>query len=216
MTLALDLHWHGKTPSDAAFSPDRVYRYWLDRCWDQSRPGLAIVGLNPSTADEHRNDQTIRREKTFADDLGYGSFRKYNLYGLRSTDPSVLANHPDPIGPDNDSHLAEIPQLYDLVILAWGGGADPTRANVVASMLWRSLQKSGGALGALGWTADGQPRHPSRLRRATTLQCLTAGAHPDYLDVDPRWTQLIADTTLRPPVICSENQEIPTSLGEKN
>ncbi|MFV8234016.1 DUF1643 domain-containing protein [Mycolicibacterium fortuitum] len=195
MTLALDLHWPGTAPSGAEFSEDRTYRYRLTRCWDHTLPMVAIVGLNPSTASEHRNDPTIRREISFARALGRGGLRKYNLCALRSTDPAALATHPDPIGPANDDYLAEIPHRYDLVILAWGAGADPARAQAVTSMLWRGLRDTGGALGALGWTADGQPRHPLYVPRATPLQCLTADGHPDYLDVDPRWLQLIADTT---------------------
>jgi hypothetical protein len=48
----------------------------------------------------------------------------------------------------------------------------------------------------LGWTAGGQPRHPLYLRGDTPLQCLTAAAHDAMLDVDPRWSQLLADASV--------------------
>ena len=44
----------------ATFSADRRYRYRLWRHWSCG-PVLLVIGLNPSTADETRNDATIRR-----------------------------------------------------------------------------------------------------------------------------------------------------------
>lgn len=34
----------------AHFSPCGAYRYWLSRVWDESRPKVVFIGLNPSTA----------------------------------------------------------------------------------------------------------------------------------------------------------------------
>ena len=45
--------------SDALFSKDRVYRYALWRIWDLKKPKVLFIGLNPSTADEIKNDPTI-------------------------------------------------------------------------------------------------------------------------------------------------------------
>ena len=47
--------------SDAHFSKNRIYRYALWRTWDESKPKVLFVGLNPSTADEIQDDPTIRR-----------------------------------------------------------------------------------------------------------------------------------------------------------
>ena len=46
-----------------AFSPDRRYRYALWRHWGATEVPryLMVVGLNPSTADETKDDPTIRR-----------------------------------------------------------------------------------------------------------------------------------------------------------
>ena len=46
---------------DAFLSEDRMYRYGLSRVWDKSRPYVLYIGLNPSTADENKDDPTIRR-----------------------------------------------------------------------------------------------------------------------------------------------------------
>ena len=110
------------------------------------------------------------------------------------TNPKDLATMADPIGPENDTYLQWLASEHDLIVLAWGANADPQLARQVTSMLWRALSATGGSLGVLGWTDGDQPRHPLYLRADTPLQCLTAGAHPDYIDVDPRWVQLISDT----------------------
>src|ERR1700691_893264 len=60
----------------AVFSPCRRYRYALWREWGVL-PGMPdkgyvlFVGLNPSTADETRDDATIRRCIAFAQAWGY-------------------------------------------------------------------------------------------------------------------------------------------------
>lgn len=63
VTLTLDLHLPSwlHTEGDAEFSPDRSYRYWLTRRWGPG-PALMFVSLNPSDVDEHRDDQTTRRD----------------------------------------------------------------------------------------------------------------------------------------------------------
>ena len=45
--------------SYACFSACERYRYVLARVWDSARPRIAFCGLNPSTADEHKNDPTV-------------------------------------------------------------------------------------------------------------------------------------------------------------
>ena len=44
----------------AHFSPDRVYRYWLEIRWANGR-AINFLMLNPSTADEKKNDPTVER-----------------------------------------------------------------------------------------------------------------------------------------------------------
>ena len=45
----------------AKFSKCRKYRYTLWRTWDNSKPKVMFLGLNPSTADEVNNDPTVTR-----------------------------------------------------------------------------------------------------------------------------------------------------------
>ncbi len=195
MTLTLDFHlpaWT-HTPGDAEFSADRSHRYWLTRRWGPG-PALMFVSLNPSAADEHHNDPTTRRDERFARGFGYEAMTLLNLYAGCATRPEDLALMADPVGVDNDAHLDRAAAQHDVIVFAWGAHADVGRAQAVATRLWRIARATGGTVAVLGWTAEGQPRHPLYLRADTPLQCLTAGAHPDMTDVDPRWAALLCDT----------------------
>ncbi len=46
--------------SGAIISDDKKYRYQLWRIWDDSKPKILWIMLNPSTADESIDDPTIR------------------------------------------------------------------------------------------------------------------------------------------------------------
>lgn len=195
MTLTLDLHLPhlAHNESAAGFSEDRRYRYWLTRRWG-SGPALMFVSLNPSDADEHHDDPTTRRDVRFARDFGYDAVTLTNLYAARTPHPKELAAVADPVGPDNDEHLDRAAAAHDVIVFAWGAHADPVRARSVATRLWRIAAAAGGSVAVLGWTAGEQPRHPLYLRGDTPLQCLTAAAHRDMLDVDPRWPRLLSDS----------------------
>jgi len=94
--------------TDAKFSTCRKYRYALWRIWDDSKPYAMIVGLNPSTADETKNDPTISRCINFSKDWGYGGLCMANLFAFRATKPSVLMSSNDPVGSANDDWLKKL------------------------------------------------------------------------------------------------------------
>lgn len=90
----------GPAPGRAAvLSPCGRYRYELTRRWAPG-PLVGWVMLNPSRADAHTDDPTVRRCVGFAHRWGYGGLIIRNLYALRATDPAALADHLDPVGPD--------------------------------------------------------------------------------------------------------------------
>src|SRR6185295_13389216 len=66
-------------------SPDRKYRYVLFRCWDIEKTMVNFVALNPSTADESKDDPTLRRCMSFAKSFGYGGLYITNLFAFRAT-----------------------------------------------------------------------------------------------------------------------------------
>jgi hypothetical protein len=61
----------GYIKTGAEFSKDRIHRYALYRIWDESKPLIMFIGLNPSTADENKDDPTIKRCVAFAKHWGY-------------------------------------------------------------------------------------------------------------------------------------------------
>jgi hypothetical protein len=89
--------------TDAKFSACRKYRYALWRTWDESKPNVMIIGLNPSTADENENDPTITRCINFAKSWGYGGVCVTNLFAYCATVPSDMKESNDPIGSENDT-----------------------------------------------------------------------------------------------------------------
>jgi hypothetical protein len=145
----------------ALISPCGTYRYRLERMWQEAGPVLAFVMLNPSTADGKVDDPTIRRCIHFAKAWGYGGLIVGNLFALRATDPAELYEHADPVGPDNDMHLAEIAQDSHQTVMAWGAHMIAVQRGVkVAAMSWRNPC-------ALKITKDGHPGHPLYVSGAT-------------------------------------------------
>ena len=76
----------------AEFSPCRKHRYSLWRIWDEKKPLIMFIGLNPSTANEIEPDPTIRRVIGFANSWGYGGVYMMNLFTIVSSNPAILLN----------------------------------------------------------------------------------------------------------------------------
>ncbi len=117
--------------------------------------------LNPSSATASDDDPTIRRVTGFSRRWGFGSAVVVNLFALRSTVPSRLSQHRDPVGPWNDSFIRRAVGSSDLVVVAWGNHGNrlnPTtqvpRDREVSDLLPAT------ELHCLGLTAQRQPRHP--------------------------------------------------------
>ena len=151
-----------QTQSGADFSECGRYRYKLWRLWDDTRPDVMFIMLNPSTADATADDPTIRRCIGFARAWGYGGVRVGNLFAWRTPYPQALRSALDPIGRENDGALCELAEGAALVVAAWGvHGMWLARARTVRQRFTRPLH-------ALGITKSGEPAHPLRLRRTCT------------------------------------------------
>ncbi|MDR6756784.1 hypothetical protein J2Y48_002077 [Mycoplana sp. BE70] len=143
----------------AVFSRCGRYRYTLDRRWSEDGGQLVWIMLNPSRADGDVDDATIRRCMCFTRFWGYGALIVVNLYAQCATKPKELMGVADPVGPDNDFHLARICAALSsarrrAIIAAWG--AHPlaqARAGQVLSIAGRHID-------CLGLTGTGYPRHP--------------------------------------------------------
>ena len=106
--------------SNAIFSEDRIHRYVLIREWDLDKPSLMFVGLNPSTADEEKNDPTVRRCIGFAKRWGFGKLLMTNIFAFRSTLPKNLFKSENPIGNKNNYWLKKLSKKADKIVLAYG------------------------------------------------------------------------------------------------
>jgi hypothetical protein len=152
----------GGPHSFAVFSEDMRYRYELVRHWDLSKPRVAFILLNPSTADEEVNDPTIRRCIGFTKAWGFGGVTIVNIFALRSTDPNALYKDPDPVGPVNDYYMEQTGHIR--IVVAWGNhGLYRGRGDVVLHMLRMPAF-------AFGLTRAGQPNHPLYLPRSAEVR----------------------------------------------
>jgi hypothetical protein len=162
----------------ALFSADRKKRYALGRAWDRMLGGTSRVavlcGLNPSKADAFEPDQTISKEIGFADSWGCDELIKINLYPWISTDPAGLDEPAAAISGDDDERVAAIlrfliaPTSCSMTVVAWGAHPMATKARV--GVMTTLLAELANPLLCLGTTADGSPRHPSRIAYATPLE----------------------------------------------
>jgi hypothetical protein len=157
----------------AAFSRCGAWRYLL---WRLPDPRAKIVGmglLNPSRADETRDDPTIRQCRVRARQAGFAGLVVWNLFAFRATLPADLKRASDPVGPDNDGAISLALSLSTHTILAWGNhGAYGDRDRVVLARC------AGADLSVLGLTGEGRPRHPLYVPLSARLQRLAIPGLP--------------------------------------
>ncbi len=143
--------------SEAAYSACGKYRYWLTRRWASHGGLVNFVMLNPSKADEFRNDPTVERCERRARQLGFGAFSVTNIFAWRDTDPRAMRQASEPNGPLNNTVLIDTASKADRIIAAWGAhGEHLGRGFEVAKM----FRKAGVQLYHLGLSKHGHPRHP--------------------------------------------------------
>jgi hypothetical protein len=150
----------------AIFDVNSRYRYSLWRAWSAHHPRIAFILLNPSTADEQRNDPTIRRCVGFARAWNFGSLEVVNLFAYRATHYRELFRASDPIGEENNCFLLHAVQRCSTVVLGWGNrGTLLGRDHQVIQLLAGRKE-----VYCLGLTKDGQPRHPLYIKGDTNLE----------------------------------------------
>ena len=136
----------------AVFSEDRKYRYCLWRIWDTQLPLAMYIGLNPSTAREDKNDNTISKLVKVSKNNGFGGFYMMNLFAIVSKDPSVLKTDINPLG-DNDGWLEKLAPKCDKIVFAWGNFEEAKERSIdVIRMFDESY--------CLFKNKNGSPKHP--------------------------------------------------------
>ena len=160
------------------FSPCRKYRYTLWREWaledllvnagcsteTMAHTYLMVIGLNPSTADETKEDPTIRRCIDFAKRWGFGALCMTNLFAWRDTKPANMKRALFPVGGDNDMWLKRCAEGAGMILAAWGKhGSFLDRGKTVA----KDLRGMGHSIHALRLNDDGSPEHPLYIPAST-------------------------------------------------
>ena len=139
--------------NSAIISDCGKYRYELCREWHHRKPKVMFMMLNPSTADEVKDDPTIRRCIRYALDWGYGGYIMGNIFAYRSTDPKQLKIIDNPIGIDNNYWLKKLHAEASLTIGAWGNhGKYLNRGQDIINLI--------NNLFCLRITKEGHPSHP--------------------------------------------------------
>jgi hypothetical protein len=144
----------GNEQSGAEFSPCRLYRYTLWRRWAEG-PTMLWLMLNPSTADETKNDPTVERCQRRAVAGEYGAVEVCNIFAYRSTDPRALRQVADPVGPENDAKILERAKRAACVVCGWGSHGGKRGFEVAERLVANGIH-----LHCLGLTGQGQPKHP--------------------------------------------------------
>ena len=144
----------------------KKYRYLLGRKWDETLPQVTFNMLNPSKADENEGDPTLTRCINFTRSWQkYGSLELVNLFAYRATKPYELRQVDDPVGPKNNYYIELATQRADLIILAWGGGANKHTKIKNRDKDVLSLISSQQPIYCLELTKKGFPHHPRGLRK---------------------------------------------------
>lgn len=143
----------GEGISGATFSKDKRHRFSLWRVWDKEKGMVLFIGLNPSKADEVRDDPTVKKCALYAKSWGYGGLFMGNCFSLRSSLPEALFQTNPVDGLANDEALKEMESKSKIVIACWGR---------LGCYLHRSEQVYGmfPHLYCLGTTKSGEPSHP--------------------------------------------------------
>jgi hypothetical protein len=148
--------------SGAEFSQCRKFRYALWRIWDEAKPLVMFIGLNPSTANESDDDPTIKSICRISKYNGYGGVYMMNCFPYISTDPAKLAIHQ--CSSYNDLFIEDVATNCKDVVFAWGG------FRVVKDLgIDKKLSEKFPDAKALFVNKDGSPKHPLYVKSETKL-----------------------------------------------
>ena len=172
----------------AIFSADRRYRYRLTRRIGDGELAVMFMMLNPSKADETRDDPTIRKCCGFAKRWGFGWMHAVNLSPLMATRPADLAAClPEPacVQDRNKRVIMETVSISDLIVAAYGNAGRLLLVKVegaqnrIPEVVW-PLWDADRYVYCLGLTKLGEPRHP--VRAGYDIEPLPFGDAPHWTE----------------------------------
>jgi hypothetical protein len=141
----------------AEFSNDKKNRFVLWRIWDDTKPVAMCIGLNPSNANEEKDDPTIIRTCKVLKALGFGGLKMVNIFTYITPNPEDIKSHK----PDESWILSAADECQE-IIFAWGSFKQIPLYFVLHLMHLFPDAK------CFGKTKNGKPWHPSPLNRQMT------------------------------------------------
>ena len=138
----------------AKFNKARTKRYSLFRKWSD-KPITVWIMLNPSVADEKRDDKTISKCIKFSKDWGYGGLYVINLCSDISTCPKETIsklNTKQEIDSISLSYMVDVIKNSKTVYCAWGFG--------ISAPKWLTTILKNKTTKALALSKLATPKHP--------------------------------------------------------
>ncbi len=143
---------------------DGEYRYMLERQWgDRNDNFINFVLLNPSTADEKKDDPTIKACIKFAQNLKFDGFYVTNLFAYRTKNPKIMKQSMSPIGIKNDEFIKKYAHKSQLVVVAWGNQGGFLGRDIEVLKILSQIKIPH----CLAILKSGKPKHPLYINRNT-------------------------------------------------
>ena len=143
---------------EASFSIDKKERYSLAREWDKSKNKILYIMLNPSKADDKKDDPTIRRLINFTKKFNYGGFLVGNIFTKITPNPKEIDKSKG-ISGRNLEELLKLINTVDQIVYAWGN-------TIEEPQFLKELVLSPKCFGK---NFNGTPKHPLYLPKNSKL-----------------------------------------------
>lgn len=141
----------------AIFNEDRTKRFLLWRSRPEGDGVITFIMLNPSTADEVKNDPSVLRCWTRAQKMGFRVMFVCNLFSIRSTDPKGIVPDEGDDYHENFSTIIRAVRRSNMIVCAWGNHGD---INTLGHQILGNLRRLEYPVFVFGITKANQPKHP--------------------------------------------------------
>ena len=159
------------------------YRYILGT---RGKKPLICIGINPSTAQPDRLDNTLKSVERIALGNGFDSFIMFNVYAQRATNPDAMEKICNPLlHRENLEAFRYVLSISDTPAVWAAWGAVTEKRSYLADRL-RDMLAVGQEYGAKWYcagaiTKKGHPHHPLYLKKDEKLKPFDISAYLDTL-----------------------------------
>ena len=159
------------------------YRYILGT---RGKKPLICIGINPSTAQPDRLDNTLKSVERIALGNGFDSFIMFNVYAQRATNPDAMEKICNPLlHRENLEAFRYVLSISDTPAVGAAWGAVIEKRSYLADCL-RDMLAVGQEHGAKWYcagaiTKKGHPHHPLYLKKDEKLKPFDISAYLDTL-----------------------------------